>query len=78
MGRLFLLVIFDGDFILINFYDRIQGIFILFLGLLFYGYSSSLGVAKCLELYYIEMGYLNWFFGDLFRKGGFFLLFLGE
>jgi len=78
IGKFFILVVFDGEFILVNFYDRIQGIFIFLRGLGFYFYIMVINIMKYLEIYYIEIGYLNWFFGDFFRRGGYGLLFLRE
>lgn len=59
MGKFFILIVFDGEFILISFFDKIQGMFILLRGIYFYFYLMSLNVKKYFEVYYIEMSYLN-------------------
>lgn len=59
MGKLFIFLIFDGEFIFINFFDRVQGTFVILLGLIFYFYLVTKYIGKCLEIYYIEIGYLN-------------------
>lgn len=74
LGKFFTLVIFDGEFVLFNFYDKFQGVFIVLLGVLFYFLLFFLNVKIYLDIYYIEMGYLNWFFGDFFRNGGYIFL----
>jgi len=78
MGKVFMMFFFDGEFILCNFFDKIQGVLIILIGTFLYLIIMSLSMKKYLEIYYIEMGYLNWFFGDFFRKGGFKLLLLGD
>lgn len=70
--------IFNGEFILYNFFDKLQGVFIILVGVLFYFYMFTINLKNYLDIYYIEMGYLNWFFGDFFRKGGYVLLILRD
>jgi len=78
MGKFFVGVVFDGEFVLINYYDKMQGIFIILRGVGLYFYMITLKIKKYLEIYYIEIGYLNWAFGDFFRKNGFSILVLRE
>lgn len=78
IGKFFVGFFFDGELNLINFFDKIQGVFIFLLGGFLFYFMVFINIKKYLEVYYIEIGYLNWFFGDFFSKGGFSLVYLGE
>lgn len=78
LGKVLFGVFFEGECVLFSFFDKIQGLFILFFGCLFYFFFRGVILIKFINFYFIEIGYMNWFFGDLFRRIGFFLIVLKD
>lgn len=76
-GKFFVSVFFEGELNLVNFFDRFLGVFISFFGFFGFFLVGLLDFKKFLEIYYIEMGFLNWFFGDFFRSRGYKLVYVG-
>jgi hypothetical protein len=58
MGKVFMLFLFYGEQGLVNFVDKLQGIFVVLFGLFFVG-VFTLNLIRSFELYYVEIGYLN-------------------